>query len=115
MQPYGSPKYRRQSKLMRLLKNRTYTIIFSVATVMLLYFALSTKGFVSRITLERELAKKQERVISLEREIQNLTRERDLLRDDDATIEQVAREVHGMIKSGEIVYRVIPAGKKKHK
>lgn len=77
--------------------------------MVVLYFLFSTKGFMSRINLESDLADKKARVLELERDIQRLSRERDLLREDRATIEHVARETHGMIREGEIVYRILPA------
>lgn len=78
---------------------------------MLMYFLFSTKGFISRMNLEGDIAEQEQRVIELQRDIQRLSRKRDLLRDDRATIEHVARESHGMIKTGEIVYRIVPAVK----
>ncbi len=83
--------------------------------MIVLYFLFSTKGFMSRINLESDLADKKTRVLELERDIQRLSRERDMLREDKATIEHVARETHGMIKKGEIVYRILPAEKEHSK
>lgn len=115
MPPYGSPTKRRQPKIVRLLRSRTSTILVAALLVVLMYFLFSTKGFISRLNIEDEIAEKEARVIELERDIQRLTRQRELLRDDRATIEHVARESHGMIRPGEIVYRIIPAEEKKAK
>ncbi|MBE0643295.1 MAG: septum formation initiator family protein [Bacteroidetes bacterium] len=83
------------------------------ATLVLTYFLFSTKGFVSRVQISADLQDKKDRVIALQRDMQNLTRERDRLRDDHKAIEHVARETHGMIKPGEIVYRIVPAKENK--
>lgn len=115
MPAYGYPTRRKQNKLMRVLKNRTYSILLISAVLILGYFLFSTKGFVSRMQISAELREKQDRVIALHRDIQNLERERDRLRDDKKTIEHVARETHGMIKEGEIVYRIVPAKEKNEK
>jgi len=113
MLPYGSPTQRRQPKIVRVLKSRTSTILIAALAVMLLYFLFSPKGFISRMNIENDIAEKEQRVIDLQRDIQRLSRKRDLLREDKATIEHVARESHGMIKPGEIVYRIVPADKRK--
>lgn len=76
---------------------------------MMMYFLFSTKGFISRLRIEGEISEKETRVIELQRDIQRLARQRELLREDRATIEHVARESHGMIRPGEIVYRIVPA------
>ncbi|MFA6234149.1 MAG: septum formation initiator family protein [Bacteroidota bacterium] len=98
---------------MRILKNRTYTILLVSTALVMAYFLFSTKGFVSRLQISGDLQEKKDRVVALKRDMQNLSRERDRLRDDNKTIEHVARETHGMIKPGEIVYRILPA--KEHK
>ncbi len=113
MPPYGYPKQRKQHKLVRILKNRTYTILLVSALFVAGYFLFSTKGFVNRLQIGGELEDKQDRVISLKRELQNLEHERDRLRDDYKAVEHVARETHGMLRPGEVVYRIIPA--KSHK
>ena len=109
MPPYASSKHRRQPKIIRVLKSRTSTILIAAVLLVLVYFVFSTKGFLSRYNIEVELHEKEVRVTELERDIQRLSRERDLLKDDKATIEHVAREAHGMIKPGEVVYRILPA------
>jgi cell division protein FtsB len=113
MPPYGYPKQRKQHKLVRVLKNRTYTILFISTVLVMAYFLFSTKGFVSRYQISVDLEETQDRVIALRRDMQNLSRERDRLLNDNKAIEHVARETHGMIKPGEIVYRIIPAKERK--
>jgi cell division protein FtsB len=109
MPPFTHSTNRQQPRLLRLLKNKSRLLILSAVGVALLYFGFSSKGFVSRYHVEGELSERQQRVIELQREIQQLRMERDMLRDDFQTIEHVARETHGMIKPGEIVYRILPA------
>ncbi|PLX31989.1 MAG: hypothetical protein C0600_04065 [Ignavibacteria bacterium] len=115
MPPYASTKHRRQPKIIRVLKSRTSTILIAAVLFVMMYFMFSTKGFLSRYDLEDELQEKENRVTELNRDIQRLTLERNLLKDDKATIEHVARETHGMIKPGEVVYRILPAEQEKGK
>jgi cell division protein FtsB len=115
MPPYGYHKQKKQHKVVRVLKNRTYTILLVSTALVMAYFLFSTKGFVSRYRISDDLQDKRDRVVALKRDMQNLARERDRLRDDKKAIEHVARETHGMIKPGEIVYRIIPAKEKKSK
>ena len=115
MPPFGYPKQRKQHKVVRILKNRTYTILLVSSALVLTYFLFSTKGFVSRVRISADLEEKKDRVVELQRDMQNLTRERDRLRDDNKAIEHVARETHGMIKPGEIVYRIVPEKARKEK
>lgn len=115
MPPYGYPKQKKQHKLVRILRNRTYTIMLISTALVLAYFLFSTKGFVSRYRIGAELEEKESRVVELKRDMQNLARERDRLLEDNKAIEHVARETHGMIKPGEIVYRILPAKEQKSK
>ena len=109
MPPFGYRPDRKQSRFLRILKNRTYTLIFTALGLVLIYFSFSAKGFISRLHIESELSDKQARVIELERSIHTLEQERDLVKNDMAAVEHVARETHGMLKPGEIVYRIRPA------
>jgi len=106
MPPFGYRPDRKQSRILRILKNRTYTIIFAALGLVLLYFSFSAKGFISRLHIESELNDKRARVTELERSIQTLEQQRDLVKNDMAAVEHVARETHGMLKPGEIVYRI---------
>lgn len=115
MPPFGYPKQRKQHKLVSVLQNRTYTILLVSALLISGYFLFSTKGFVSRLRIDGEVQETQERVIALQRDIQQLTRERDRLQHDSKAIEHVARETHGMVKPGEIVYRIVPAEENRKK
>lgn len=115
MPPYGYPKQRKQHKVVRVLQNRTYTILLVSAILISGYFLFSTKGFVSRLRISGDVQQKQERVIALQRDMQNLSRERDRLKLDNKAVEHVARETHGMIKPGEIVYRILPSEDRKKK
>jgi cell division protein FtsB len=109
MPPFAYQRKTSQNRFVRVLRHRTISIVFLALGLVLLYFTFSAKGFYSRFVLHSDLHDQEQRVIELKRSISNLERERDLLRDDRLKIEHVARETHGMIKKGEIVYRIRPA------
>ena len=48
------------------------------------------------------------RIEELEKENANLTTEIDRLKNDSLYIEKIARKELGMIRQGEIIYRIIP-------
>ncbi len=55
----------------------------------------------------------QKRITDLENETNVLTEERERLIKDPSYFEKVARERMGLIKDGEAIYKVVPAGTKK--
>lgn len=112
MPTYG---YREQSdppKFFRFLWNKKLALMIGSVIVAVLLITFSNKGLLRRVMLESELSDREEHIGQLTTEIDSLKRVRNKLLYDKATIERVAREVHGMIKPGEIVYRVHPAGAK---
>jgi cell division protein FtsB len=55
--------------------------------------------------IRRERAAEEQRVAEAQGEVDRLTARRDSLRDDNATVERIARERFGMIRDGERLYR----------
>jgi cell division protein FtsB len=55
--------------------------------------------------IRRERAAEEQRVAEAQAEVDRLTARRDSLRDDNATVERIARERFGMIRDGERLYR----------
>lgn len=51
----------------------------------------------------------QNRIQELENERAQLKREKRLLEDDPVYLEKVAREKMGLIREGEVVYKIMPA------
>jgi cell division protein FtsB len=58
--------------------------------------------------LKRRVSDEQKAIVRLETEIDSLTAWAAALESDSATQERVARERFGMIRNGEILYRVEP-------
>ena len=58
--------------------------------------------------LKERNARYQREIERLTREQANLKQEKRLLRDDPEYLEKVAREKMGLIKEGEVIYRIKP-------
>ncbi len=58
--------------------------------------------------LRRRVRDERARIGQLRQEVDSLTQLLNALRSDSATQERVAREGFGMIRSGELLYQVVP-------
>jgi cell division protein FtsB len=77
-----------------------------LAAILLLYLLVDNKGIIARLRLELQLREMVQKVEQAEQETKKLQSELKALQGDRKTIEQVAREKHGMVREGETVYRV---------
>jgi cell division protein FtsB len=77
------------------------------------YFALfgGDYGFFEVRRLERERTAEEARVKSLQTELVQLRSRADSLEHDSATLERVAREKFGLIRSGEKLYRFVDSAR----
>jgi cell division protein FtsB len=77
-----------------------------------LYFALQggEYGTLDLLQLRRDEAEEQAKVQRLERLVDSLTKAAVAVELDPRVQERVARERFGMIKKGEFLYRLVPAG-----
>ncbi len=106
MQTYGYPTFKEPPKFLRFLKHRKLTILLGLSFVTVILVTFSNKGLLRRFLLESEVSDKKESITAIQKEITALKKRRHLLQTDYFEIESVAREQHGMIKPGEIVYMV---------
>lgn len=65
-------------------------------------------GTADWITIRRQLADERTRVAALRIELDSLSKLAHDLESDPAVQERVAREQFGMIRDGELLYRVVP-------
>ena len=65
-------------------------------------------GTADWITIRRQLADERARIATLRVEIDSLAKLAHDLETDPAVQERVAREQFGMIRDGEVLYRVVP-------
>ena len=86
---------------------RKYLLLFIITAVILLFFWI----YFPTLSHYRELKMQEEAIIAeledLNRKIEDFVRERELLRNDMAHLTKVIREELGLVKPGEIVYKII--------
>jgi len=82
--------------------------IIKIAVVLVILLAAFLPGFVKhhRFLFENRLLKG--RITELEKSRDNLLGEIRLLKTDPVYVEKKAREKMGVVKKGEIIYRVVP-------
>jgi len=73
-----------------------------------LVFQAGEYGTLDWLTLRRQLAAERRAVRDLEVELDSLERLARALETDPAAQERAAREQFGMIRKGEILYRIVP-------
>jgi cell division protein FtsB len=106
MQPYGYPQFKDPPKWLRFVRHKKLTILLGAVVVAVILVTFSNKGLLRRFILESDLAEKKESIQTLRKDIRELKNRKRILKTDLFEIERVAREEHGMIKPGEIVYRI---------
>lgn len=74
--------------------------------IILGFVLFGNRGVLQRVNLEIEKQKMIERVEEAEKESELLHKQLERVSTDDAFIEKIARERHGMIRAGETVYRI---------
>ncbi len=109
MSNFGYRANDQPSALAKMFHARKPFLLLIIAAIVLILATFGNKGLLRRIMLGHEVTDKEQRIAQLKVDIKSLTSQRNLLSSDEATIERVARETHGMIKPGEVVYRVKPA------
>ena len=74
-------------------------------------FALEGGEYGTRdlLALKRQIRDEHDRIASLRRELDSLTRLGRALKTDPRTQERYARELYGMLRPGERLYQVVPA------
>ncbi len=107
-------KYLRKKKLgVRLLQHSLPRMLrrgaiwkIGIIVVILGYVVLGNRGVLQRVNLELEKQKMIERVEEAEKETEVLNKQLERVSNDNEFIETIARERHGMIRTGETVYRI---------
>ncbi len=94
--------------LRRLLRNKRLLLVLAVATPLAGYLLFGSRGIIQRLRLEHQKVELEQRIRDAEADADRLKRESKALDSDRVAIERVAREKHGMLRSGETVYRTSP-------
>jgi len=82
-------------------------LLAGVAAVLLVSALRGERGLARVLQLENELEQANDRNFHLVQEIDRLRHDLTMVRTDDAALERVARR-HGMVRPGEVLYRVRP-------
>lgn len=87
-------------------------VAFGLGLFALAAFALLAGEFgtFDWLTLRRQVAEEQAAIADLKIEVDSLERLARALETDPAAQERAAREGFGMIRDGEILYRIVPQG-----
>ena len=80
--------------------------LFALATALLASAAWSERGIGRVWQLRGEVEEAQDRNFRLVQQISTLRRDLEMARSDDATLEHLARRYLGMVRPGEVLYRV---------
>lgn len=88
------------------LENIVLVFLASLCVVLLGLAIFGDNGIITYRELKKSYAEMQNKVNALEEENRKLTEEINLLRNDPAYIEKIAREELGMIKPGEVIFYV---------
>lgn len=82
--------------------------IIGAAALVGLAFQAGEYGTLDWLTLRRQLTQERQAVHELEERLDSLRRLAHALETDPAAQERAAREQFGMIKKGELLYRLVP-------
>jgi cell division protein FtsB len=80
--------------------------LFALATALLASAAWSERGLSRVWQLRTEVEEAKDRNFRLVQQISTLRRDLEMARSDDATLEHLARRYLGMVRPGEVLYRV---------
>lgn len=92
---------------------RKRVVVWSIAGFVLLTLVLGNYGFFQIMRLERQKAELKQEIERLKSEHEELMRSKEMLKNDLAYIEKIAREKYRMVKPGETVYQIVAPEKPK--
>jgi cell division protein FtsB len=95
-----------KEKLSALAKNKRFVVRFIAAAIVAGVVLFGDHGVIQRIQLSQRKSDLQAKIVEAELESKRLQAVSRALDGDAKAIEKVAREKHGMIREGEIVYKV---------
>ena len=87
-----------------MLKNALW--LFGIATLILVLFLPS---YTKMSDLRQKNEEYEREIIELKKKHAQMKEEKRMLEEDPAYLEKVAREKMGLVKEGEVVYKLMPA------
>jgi len=97
---------RRRFRPKPLTMRRRALLVLAVALPVLAVATFGSRGILRRIQLESQAAETRSQLNTERTKSDSLRREISRYTNDTTTIERLARERYGMVRSGEIIYRV---------
>ena len=86
---------------------RRFLFPIIILIVLIVLTAIYLPGISKYLKLKRKEVQLAQEIQRLEQEIESLKEEEHLLKTDLARLEEVVREEFGLVKPGEIVYKVV--------
>jgi len=105
----GDNRFKRGFKTNRKLRRFKKFVFLGLGIWFLYIITVSEQGIVRIIAFKHRIDKAAETVEVLKARRDSLKRELNAIADDPAAIERKAREELGMVKPGEIIYKLVPA------
>ena len=94
------------------MKHR-FTILWIVVGLLILFAFLYLPGLSRYQELRQEEERLSKELVDLDQKIQKLNEEKELLKKDQVYLEKVIREELGLVRPGEMVYKLVPEEKSK--
>ena len=82
------------------------TVFLSTLVLLIILTIFGQRGFVHMVRLKEELHEIEKKNVKLHEENESLKREIELLKNNLKYLEEIARKELGLIKDGELVYRL---------
>ena len=92
--------------------SRRFLLIFAAVVILLLIYL---PGFVKLQELKQKNIELEKEIAKTKKENTSLTKEKKKLENDISSLEAVAREKMGVVRKGEIVYKIVPGNTDEHR
>jgi cell division protein FtsB len=90
-------------------------LLLGVFAVIVYIFVFGDYGAYRIWKQKKELAQLRQTIQVLRQKQEQLKRDVDLLRNDPESIEKIAREEYGMIREGELLYKIVSSPQEREK
>jgi cell division protein FtsB len=94
-------------------RKRKRVVLWTIAGFVVLTLVLGNYGFFQIMRLERQKTELKREIERLKKEHEELVRSKELLKNDLAYIEKIAREKYRMVRPGETVFQIVTPEKPK--
>ena len=92
--------------------SRRFLLIFAAVVIFLLIYL---PGFIKLQELKQKNIELEKEIAKTKKENTSLTKEKKKLENDISSLEAVAREKMGVVRKGEIIYKIVPENTDEHR